>query len=513
MKLKTRIVLGLALLFALVWMWGELQPAGALEKEDLQRGLRAAVKLGILGPDDEVMGTCSGTILDNTGVILTNFHCVGQTDLYGPDEDFGLSHGELWHPNGILIVAINNDPRKLPVPTYLAQFVTGNPNQDVAVIKIVADIDGSTELPQNLPLVPAVLADSDTVDIGDEVTVIGYPGVGGDTVTLTDGKIAGFLDEDEDDLTDWLKTDALINGGNSGGSAVNEGGEVIGIPSASLFEEGRGDEMYFIKPLNQAVPIITRAKRAGSAGGEIGSGGKGENVSGDIPAGQNFGELAFGTGFDDGVTGESKTFESGLSEIYAELPYQDMRNGTNWGYIWQYEGQDVVGETDLRWEFGKSGVLDLSLTHEEGLPDGEYNLRIVLRDKVIQEAGFVIGSSDPTDQPDKPPAEEETDVWVGGYIVDYDTQRPIEGAVIAFLLPDKTVEDFDDSEDMSTVLSLGITDANGMYIAETPLPRGESYTVIAGKKGYQRLAVDFGLDVPEDVSDFLELYPIELEQE
>ena len=45
-----------------------------------------------------------------------------------------------------------------------------------------------------LALNPIKVADANQVDIGQYVAVIGYPGVGGDTITLTDGKIAGVED-------------------------------------------------------------------------------------------------------------------------------------------------------------------------------------------------------------------------------------------------------------------------------------------------------------------------------
>jgi putative serine protease PepD len=512
MKTHVKFFLLAVVLVALVGSLIYYQPAGALGKDELQRGLRAAVKLGILGPDDEVIGTCSGTILTNTGFILTNFHCVGQTDLYGPDEDFGLSHGELWNPNGLLIVALNNNPRKEPVPAYIAQVVAGNPDQDVAVIKIVADIDGATDLPEQLPIVPAILADSDTVEIGDEVTIIGFPGVGGDTVTLTEGQIAGFQDDDDDDLTDWFKTDALVNHGNSGGSAVNAAGEMIGIPSAVLFEGQTGDQMRFIKPLNQAAPIILRALKAGSAEGGVGSGGQSGGTRPQIPKGQNFGTLSFGTGWGNkGITGVATQFKSGVELIYAALPYQEMRDGTAWGYMWQYEGQDAAGDTELKWEFGKEGVLDLSVSGEEGLPDGQYNLQVYLKGKLVQEGQFVIGNPNPQDTPGKVVPQTQG-VFVGGTIVDYDTRKPIEGAVIAFLIPGKTVKDFDAKNDTSLIYSFGTTDADGAYVAEVPLERGKTYAVIVGKKGYQRLASDKGLTVAKDDPDFLELKPIALQK-
>lgn len=68
-------------------------------------------------------------------------------------------------------------------------------------------------------------ANSDSMTLSEEVYVLGYPGVGGSTITLTEGKIAGFLG------TNWIKTDAAVAHGNSGGGAFDRLGNFFGIPT------------------------------------------------------------------------------------------------------------------------------------------------------------------------------------------------------------------------------------------------------------------------------------------
>lgn len=511
MNSTIRKFLSITLLLVVAALLWNSQPAAALEREGLQRALRASVQLGVLGPANDIIGTCSGTVLNEQGFILTNYHCVGQTDLYGEDPE--LAHGDLYNPDGLLLVAVNVDPRKLPVPTYVGQFIAGNPDQDVAVIKTVAYLDQQAELPASLPLVPALLADSDTVDIYDEVIVVGFPGVGGDTVTLTDGKISGFLDDDRDNLTDWFKTDALINGGNSGGTAINAAGSMIGIPSASIFDGERGDALHFIKPLNQAIPIIERALRAGSSSNTVVGGDGPQDGGSAIPTNQNFGAITFGAGYDEGIIDPSDTFASGTVEVHAALPYQKMRSSAAWGYIWLYEGQTAIDRSTLRWEFEAAGELDLSIWLDEGLPDGEYTLQVLLGSKIVQEGHFVVGSANPLDVPAKPADPIDEGVLVTGTIVDYDTNRPLAGAMIVFLQPGMTVADFDASTDDSAVLSVGVTDANGLYVIDAPLPRGEIYSVLVGMRGYQRIAVDEAFEVTMDDPDIIEMNPIGLERQ
>lgn len=66
------------------------------------------------------------------------------------------------------------------------------------------------------------------VNVGDHLSVLGYPGVGGDTLTITDGIVSGF---EFDYGTRYIKTSAKIEHGNSGGIAIKDSGCVVGIPT------------------------------------------------------------------------------------------------------------------------------------------------------------------------------------------------------------------------------------------------------------------------------------------
>jgi S1-C subfamily serine protease len=67
-----------------------------------------------------------------------------------------------------------------------------------------------------------------SASIGDHLSVLGYPKIGGDTLTATDGIISGF--EFRDGIR-YIKTSAKIDQGNSGGVAISDTGCVYGIPT------------------------------------------------------------------------------------------------------------------------------------------------------------------------------------------------------------------------------------------------------------------------------------------
>lgn len=519
MNARIRTTLLAALLFILLLgLANPGQPAQALDRTIRQQVLRASVKLMTPFDADPNGGSlCSGTMLNQEGYILTNYHCVGYTTSGGRDrelERMGLRPGDLYNNKGLSIIAITDDPRQLPKPTYMAQVLSGDSDLDLAVLKIVAYYNSKQKLTATLPVVSIPLADSDLVETLDEVFVIGYPGIAGDSVTATEGKISGFLDDDGDDQFDWFKTDVLVNQGNSGGSAVNDKGELIGIPTARL-QDDAGNVIYLIRPTNVAVPYINRAMKAGGSTASLDTG---PAASSGVPAGQNIGPITFGAGFDDarGVTNVATAFASGIPEVHGGVPYADMRDGTAWGYMWQLDGQDVTGQTSLRWDFGAAGVLDLYLRGKNGLSDGDYNLQVFLRGQLVQEGGFRIGQASGRSTREKPAAREHTGVLVTGTILDYSTYRPIQGAIIVFLYPGLTVDDFDDDTSdgkADTVLSYGSANAKGQFTINTPLPRDEVYTVIVGAKGYERIAEDDALEIFEDDPDLVELDSVYLDRQ
>ncbi len=101
----------------------------------------------------------------------------------------------------------------------------------------------------------AVIGDSDSLQVGEQVVAIGNAIGYGQSVTTG---IVSALNRDipDDDVdTAYIQTDAAINPGNSGGALLNMKGEVIGINAAkiaSTYVEGIG---YAI-PMNVAEPTI-----------------------------------------------------------------------------------------------------------------------------------------------------------------------------------------------------------------------------------------------------------------
>ena len=139
---------------------------------------------------------------------------------------------------------------------YDGTVVWSDSSIDLSIVKIEAS---------NLKYV--VLADSDTIKVGETVYAIGNP-IGFEfRRTVTSGIISAknrtIKIEEEDRvsyMTDLIQTDATINPGNSGGPLIYPNGQVIGINTVKISSaEGIG----FAIPINIVKPIIESYKNTG----------------------------------------------------------------------------------------------------------------------------------------------------------------------------------------------------------------------------------------------------------
>lgn len=245
------VLAGVALL-----MWPRQEQAGAPGVSQqttapavspLANAMQATVQ--ILTPDDSRSGSYSagsGSLVDAGGYILTNFHVIGDPD-----------SGDLYNTRGLIWIGVPPaGSAQPPEVLYRAELVDADRDLDLALLRIVGTHGGSA-LPENLGLGVLPIGNSDGVQIGDTITVLGYPGIGGNTLTVTRGGVAGFL-------PGWFKTDAETNNGNSGGAAINDAGELIGVPTAGSSESGDSEHLPgkigLIRPINLAQSLLEKIK-------------------------------------------------------------------------------------------------------------------------------------------------------------------------------------------------------------------------------------------------------------
>eukprot|EP00002_Diphylleia_rotans_P021484 TRINITY_DN4179_c0_g1_i1.p1 TRINITY_DN4179_c0_g1~~TRINITY_DN4179_c0_g1_i1.p1 ORF type:complete len:366 (+),score=91.08 TRINITY_DN4179_c0_g1_i1:107-1204(+) len=182
----------------------------------------------------------SGAMIHPAGVVVTNFHVIGDPNPSSPILIYLTS------------LNVQQDGAK---PKYIASLHKFDESKDLAILQITGCIDGRSLSAE--PLTNwLMMGNSDEVQIADDIGVFGYPGVGGGTITYTRGTISGFLPNQK-----YIKTDAEVNRGNSGGPAVNVQGEIIGIVTANSTGKEidiahAGGKLGLIVPINLAKPLI-----------------------------------------------------------------------------------------------------------------------------------------------------------------------------------------------------------------------------------------------------------------
>ena len=173
------------------------------------------------GQNQVESGAGSGVVISSDGYILTCAHVVS-----------GASN---------ITVTIGDDD-------YTATVVGEDSTSDVAVLKI--DANGLT---------PAVVGDSDTLTVGDNVLAVGNPlgELGG---TVTSGIVSALnrsvsiQSSGSVNTMSLIQMDASVSPGNSGGGLFNMNGELVGVVNAKS-SDSDAEGLGFAIPINDAMKV------------------------------------------------------------------------------------------------------------------------------------------------------------------------------------------------------------------------------------------------------------------
>ena len=185
-------------------------------------GLGGAIESEFDAPSMPATG--SGFIISSDGYILTNYHVI----------EFAS-----FHDLPVNVTMFNG-------PTYDAQIIGFDPDNDVALLKIDAT-----------DLNPVLIGSHGDLRVGQRVYAVGNP-FGDLLYTMTDG-IVSALDRVvtvEGRSINFFQTSAAVNRGNSGGPVYNTRGEVIGVVTAKVIR-GDAEGIGFAIPINDAIEIAT----------------------------------------------------------------------------------------------------------------------------------------------------------------------------------------------------------------------------------------------------------------
>lgn len=184
-----------------------------------------------IDPQTEELGSGTGFIISQDGIVLTNKHVV-----VDDNADYTV---------------LTNQGEKIS-----AKVLAKDPFKDLAVLKI----DSNKEFK------PIKLGNSDELQIGQSVIAIGNA-LGEFSNTISVGVVSGLKREVvasgggiTEKLENLIQTDAAINRGNSGGPLLNLKGEVVGVNTAMSND---GQNIGFSIPINDAKKDIEMVKEKG----------------------------------------------------------------------------------------------------------------------------------------------------------------------------------------------------------------------------------------------------------
>jgi putative serine protease PepD len=235
--------------------------SGGLQPSVLRHAEAATVRL-LLGDRSNYTGWGSGTVVGSTGLILTNAH-VAEPQAPGAAVAEGVPASQLDANPPYLTVELTTGPSSPVVARYRARPVAVDGYLDLAVVQIYATDSGQPVSPGSLHLPYLRLGNVGALQLDQTVTVLGFPGVAqSDSITVTSGVVSTFVPDPLRHVGDprfELETTARVAHGNSGGAAINNAGQLIGVPSLAIPGEG-GDVSWRLRSVAEATALITAAR-------------------------------------------------------------------------------------------------------------------------------------------------------------------------------------------------------------------------------------------------------------
>ena len=166
-------------------------------------------------------------VLDGTHV-LTNAHVVL--------DDNG-------RPCQVLLVWFTRSFEEKPSEWVRADLLAADKDLDLALLRLY----------ESAPVNRGIEVAAQRMEPGEAVRILGYPDAGGLTMTLTRGAYSGIVDHGSQT---YIKTDAALSEGNSGGAAFDEAGVFIGIPTAGI------DKVGLLIPAGVAERFLVKALKS-----------------------------------------------------------------------------------------------------------------------------------------------------------------------------------------------------------------------------------------------------------
>lgn len=441
---------------------GAAVPAIFTATADLIAATVEVQQLAVASDPTSIVALGSGTIIGADGLILTNAHVAKPSAaglaIYDQDPT------PIRDPAGLVVAIVEAEDRP-PVQRYRATVVAADGYLDAALIRIDRNLDGSPIAPGTLRLPTVPVGDSDALRVGDDLSVVGFPGIGGDTISLSAGEVSGFLGDERIGTRAWIKTDAVVSHGNSGGLAADASGRIVGIPTRGREDVGG---YSLVRPISLVRPLILAAV-----------GGHPSMDSAYVSPGTGAERLTFQTWTDtvDACVPAAHVTEypQGSREILALFGHAGMAPGEDVVSQWRLDDKVVLrGGLRMSSAAASGGCLVFSIYLDRGLPNGRYRVELFVGPslKAAASAETVVG-----------PRTSATSASVTGRVIDVDSGDPISGAIIYMLSQGTDPETWYGAPSEDQVVAFGTTGSDGRFRVQGLAP-AIAYPAVVVADGY-----------------------------
>lgn len=230
---RSGLIIAALLLVVVAWV----EPLQAqIPRPALERSVRATVRVVALDSANNPVSAGTGVIIDPRGWILTNFHVVGALR--------DGSAGRLYGP----VVRIDTvaDRRSSLRAAYFGTVIQGDARWDLALIRLIRSADGRP-LPATFP---HLRLRREIGEPGEAIAALGFP-AGVQSIEITHGHVTSLIRTALESLASWLRLDARINLGSSGGPIIDRRGQLVALATAIDIQSAQAVELA--RPI-QAVP-------------------------------------------------------------------------------------------------------------------------------------------------------------------------------------------------------------------------------------------------------------------
>jgi S1-C subfamily serine protease len=145
---------------------------------DIQRLAESVVMVAPVSIDDFEPIAAVGNVVDESGLILTNWHVL-DPDNVGVYED--------------VAVYVSDDPEEMPDLKYFGGIAAWDEELDLAVVRVDRNRNGIDIDTDEIDFSTVKIGETEDLEIGDELAVLGYPAIGEGSLELTKGSVSGFV--------------------------------------------------------------------------------------------------------------------------------------------------------------------------------------------------------------------------------------------------------------------------------------------------------------------------------